>query len=205
MLTYLGEESGVYTHVKNIAARISKLPNVELHIIALGSEDAVISRFGATVHIIKKINVRGATYFYYPLLFRKKLLSIDPDIIHVQGYARYYYLSLLLVKNCHTILTLHANIPEELKYRLPPSLKRVISLKIDPYLERRLLKKVDSIIIPSPHMKEYCGDIETKINRNYSPPTAKFIINEIIFSIVMVANKTFRLMDGEHDVQTHSR
>jgi hypothetical protein len=41
--------------------------------------------------------------------------------------------------------------------------------------------------------------------RNYSPPTAKFIINEIIFPIVMVVNKIFRLMDGEHDVQTYSR
>jgi len=39
-----------------------------------------------------------------------------------------------------------------------------------------------------------------KFLSNYSPPTTKFIINEIIFSIVMVANKIFRLMDGEHDV-----
>ncbi len=40
---------------------------------------------------------------------------------------------------------------------------------------------------------------------NYSPPTAKFIINEIIFPIAMVVNKTFHLMDGEHDVHTYSR
>ena len=40
---------------------------------------------------------------------------------------------------------------------------------------------------------------------NYSPPTTKFIINAIIFPIVMAANKIFRLMDGEHDAQTHSR
>ena len=33
-----------------------------------------------------------------------------------------------------------------------------------------------------------------KNKRNYSPPTAKFIINEIIFYIAMVANKIFRLM-----------
>ena len=37
---------------------------------------------------------------------------------------------------------------------------------------------------------------------NYSPPTAKFIINEIIFYIAMVANKIFRLMDGEHNAHT---
>ena len=164
MLAYLGEESGVYTHAKNMAARISKLSDVELHIIALGDEGIMMSRFGATVHILKKVNVRGATYFYYPLLFRKEILSINPDIIHVQGYTRYHYLALTLVKNCHVILTLHANMSEELKYRLPPSLKQAISLKIDPYLERRLLKKADRVIVPSPHMKEYYGDIGTNIH-----------------------------------------
>ncbi|KAF5415799.1 MAG: hypothetical protein C5S48_04895 [Candidatus Methanogaster sp.] len=36
------------------------------------------------------------------------------------------------------------------------------------------------------------------LKSNYSPPTtAKFIINEIIFLIAMVVNKTFRLMDGD--------
>ncbi len=39
---------------------------------------------------------------------------------------------------------------------------------------------------------------------NYVPPTAKFIINEIISPIVMVVNKIFRLMDGEHDVHAYS-
>ena len=37
---------------------------------------------------------------------------------------------------------------------------------------------------------------------NYSPPTEKFIINEIIFHITIVANKIFRLMDGEHNAHT---
>jgi hypothetical protein len=37
------------------------------------------------------------------------------------------------------------------------------------------------------------------------PTTAKFIINEIIFSIIMVANKIFCLMDGEPDVHAYSR
>jgi hypothetical protein len=44
-----------------------------------------------------------------------------------------------------------------------------------------------------------------KGNCNYSPPTAKFIINEIIFPIAIVVNKIFHLMDGEDDVHTYSR
>ena len=78
MLTYLGKESGVYTHVKNIATGISKRSNVELHIIALGDEDIIINKFGATVHIMKKLNLRGATYFHHPLLFRKKVTTHPP-------------------------------------------------------------------------------------------------------------------------------
>jgi glycosyltransferase involved in cell wall biosynthesis len=163
MLTYLGEESGVYTHVKNIATRISKVSNVELHIIAIGDEDIIINKFGATVHFIKKKGVRGATYFYYPLLFRKKILAINPDIIHVQGYMRHYYIALALMKKYPTILTLHANISEELKYRLSPSLKQYISQKIEPYLEKRLLKKAERVIVPSPHMKEYFGAVKDGI------------------------------------------
>ena len=44
--------------------------------------------------------------------------------------------------------------------------------------------------------------IETYLKCNYSPPTEKFIINEIIFHITIVANKIFRLMDGEHNAHT---
>nr|QNO44213.1 circadian clock protein kinase KaiC [Methanosarcinales archaeon ANME-2c ERB4]QNO44792.1 circadian clock protein kinase KaiC [Methanosarcinales archaeon ANME-2c ERB4] len=47
--------------------------------------------------------------------------------------------------------------------------------------------------------------VESLKKGNYSPPTAKFIINEVIFTIAMVVNKTFRLMDGEHDVHTYPR
>ena len=54
MLTYLGEESGVYTHVMNVATQIAKVPNLELHIIAIGDENIILNEFGATVHIIKK-------------------------------------------------------------------------------------------------------------------------------------------------------
>ena len=164
MLTYLGEESGVYTHVKKIAIRISKLPDVDLHIIAIDDKNIITNRFGAAVHFIKRKDVRGATYFYYPLLFRKKILSIHPDIIHVQGYARYYSIALALMKKYPMILTLHANISEELGYRLSPSLKQYISLKIEPYLEKRLLKKAERVIVPSPHMKEYFGALKNKID-----------------------------------------
>ena len=44
--------------------------------------------------------------------------------------------------------------------------------------------------------------IQELFGGNYSPPTAKFIINEIIFYIAIVANKIFRLMDGEHNAHT---
>ena len=39
----------------------------------------------------------------------------------------------------------------------------------------------------------------TKVFETISP-TVKYIINEIIFSTIIVANKIFHLMDGERDV-----
>ena len=52
---------------------------------------------------------------------------------------------------------------------------------------------------------EIVDNISRLIVTTHPPPTAKFIINEIISHIAMVANKTFRLMDGKHNAHTHSR
>ena len=163
MLTYLGEDSGVCTHAKNIAPQITKNPDVDLHIIAIGDENIITNKFGATVHFIKRVNFRGATFFHYPFAFRKKIKEINPDIIHVQGYARYYYIAVALLRKYPFILTLHSNLSEELEYRLPPSLKKYVSLKIEPYLEKRLVRKAEQIIVPSPHMKEYHAGMKDKV------------------------------------------
>lgn len=163
MLTYLGEESGVYTHAKNIATQITKSPDVDLHIISIGDENIITNQFGATIHFIKRANFRGATYFYYPLLFKKKIIEINPDIVHIQGYARYYYIAVSLLKRYPFILTLHSNLTEELEYRLPQSLKRYVSLKTEPYLEKRLVRKAEQVIVPSPHMVEFHVDMKDKM------------------------------------------
>jgi len=46
---------------------------------------------------------------------------------------------------------------------------------------------------------------DRRLVTTHPPPTAKFIINEIIFHIAMVVKNKLRLMDGENNAHTYSR
>ena len=157
MLSYFEEGGGgVVTHVKNLVTRITKHSDIDLHIVTIGgNKNRVINQYGATIHFIKEVNIRAAQYVYYPLLLRKKILEINPDIIHVQGVGTSYSVALMLIKEYPTVLTLHGNIIVELKYRLTSSLKIFIKIKIDGCLERQLLKRVSHVIVLSPAFKEH--------------------------------------------------
>ena len=161
MLTYFEEEGGgVVTHAENLIKRIAKYPDFELHIITIGSDiSRIANQHGATIHFIKEANILAAQYFYYPMLLRKKILEINPDIIHVQGVSTSYSIALALTKKYPIIVTMHGNIVEELTYRGLSSLNLRIKTKIDSYLERQLLKRASSIIIPYPLLKKHLREL----------------------------------------------
>ena len=164
IVTYLGEEGGVYTHIKNIAIRISRFHNVELHIIVLSEKDCTEKLFGSTVHFIKREYFRAANYFYNPTLIKNKILEIDPDIVHVHQAFNYHSIAVCaLTRKYPLIVTIHQGMADEIKNRLSPSLRRYIKLKINPYLEKRMLKRASHIIVLSPHVKEYFSDLKSKI------------------------------------------
>ena len=165
MLTYWGDEGGVYMHVMNIATRASKLPDVDLHIIALSEKNCTGELFGGTAHFLKRAKSMGANYFYNPFLIRNKIMEINPDLIHIHTTVNSHAIAaLMLPKRYPIIVTIHQSIEEDIKNRLPPSTRRWIKLKIEPYLEKRLLKKAECIITPSPHMKGYYSTVKNKIS-----------------------------------------
>ena len=67
------------------------------------------------------------------------------------------------------------------------------------------LENIDFFVIDEFYKLGLENDSDRFCVTTHPPPTAKFIINEIISHIAMVANKTFRLMDGKHNAHTHSR
>ena len=165
MLTYWGDKGGVYTHVMNIATRVSKLPDVDLYIVALSEKSCTGELFGGTAHFLKKAKSTGANYFCNPFLIRNKIMEIDPDLIHIHTtFNSHAIAALILPKKYPIIVTIHQSIGDDIRNRLPPSARRRIKLKIEPYLEKRLLKKAECIITPSPHMKEYYSTVKNKIS-----------------------------------------
>lgn len=164
LVTYFGEEGGVYTHVKNIALRTSRFHNIEVHIIVLSEKECTEKLFGSTVHFIKGGTFIAANYFYNPTLIKNKILEIDPDIIHVHQAFNYHSIAVCaLTRKYPLIVTIHQGMADEIKHRLSPSLRRYIKLKINPYLEKRLLKRASQIIVLSPHVKGYFSDFQSKM------------------------------------------
>ena len=165
ILTYWGDKGGVYIHVMNIATRVSKLPDVDLHIVALSEKSCTNELFGGTAHFLKRAKSAGANYFYNPFLIRNKIMELDPDLIHIHTTINSHAMAaLMLPKRYPIIVTIHQSIEDDIRNRLPPSTRRWIKLKIEPYLEKRLLKKAECIITPSPHMKEYYSTVKNKIS-----------------------------------------
>ena len=165
MLTYWGDKGGVYMHVMNIAERVSKLPDVELHIVALSADSRKHELFGCTTHFLKRVRGRGANYFYNPRLIKNKILEINPDLVHIHTtFASHAIASLMLPKKYPTIVTVHQCIKSDIKSRLHPSIRQHIKLIIDPYLEKRLLEKAEHIVVPSPHLEEYYSALKNKIS-----------------------------------------
>lgn len=163
MVTYLGEEGGVYTHIKNLASRISRLPDFELHIVALDEKDNIEDRFGCKVHFIKRGKFRGANYLYNPISIKRKISEINPDIVHVHQAFNYHSIACALSKNRPIVVTIHQGIVDEIERRLSPSIRRYFKLKIDKYLEKWLLKTASYVIAPNPLISEYLrGLIELK-------------------------------------------
>ena len=94
---------GVYTYVKNLSETLSREPNIDLHIVGVGDEDAakrkrlihLAEEQGFSLHLINDIDgtifgkIRGSwiftQYFYYTLRILKKILELKPDIVHIHG------------------------------------------------------------------------------------------------------------------------
>jgi glycosyltransferase involved in cell wall biosynthesis len=163
MVTYLGKEGGVYTHIKNLASRISKFPGIELHIVVLSEKDNIEDRFGSKVHFIKRSKNKGANYIYNPFLIKRKIVEIDPDIVHIHQAFNYHSIAGILLKKPAIIVTIHQRITDEIVRRLPPSIERSIKLKIEGYLEGWLMRTSSYIIAPNPLIYESLdGEIESR-------------------------------------------
>jgi len=144
---------GLQTHVYHLAQHISRLNDIELHLITFSdrNEDRKIDNIN--FHFIKKARIpRIFTIPLDALSIKKKIIEINPDIVHIHGTHYPYSLIVGMVKNDYsTVLTVHGIMGIEYKFnRQLNFLGGLVSF----FLEKYAFSKIRNIIVCSPPMKE---------------------------------------------------
>ena len=72
---------------------ISQTEKVDLNIITIGNKNMVIEKSGVKYHVIDKKDSILKNFFYWPFLLlkiRKKIIEIQPDLVHVFSTTLFY-------------------------------------------------------------------------------------------------------------------
>ena len=149
---YLYEPGGVMTHIRKLTKYLSHRTDVELHLVTIGNENKQIESDNLNVYMIKK---SFPLPFSIPSLvwrLRRKIIEINPEIVHAQGSFAPYSTAAALVRNKYpTLLTVHGIVARELKFY--KGFNFIFSILIQILNERFVLSKILNIIVCSPQMK----------------------------------------------------
>lgn len=156
MLGYLGKGTGgVATHTEKVVERISEEQNIELHVITISNEINPEDYDQFNLHIIRNPKIPGLQYLYFPLLIAKKIKELKPDLTHIQGLSSTYSIVAMMLSNHKILLTVHADIVEELKYRSFSLLRLLIRRKLDYFFVKQLIRRSSTVSAVSSIVKNY--------------------------------------------------
>lgn len=155
---YLEKHNSLAIHVNKVANCLSRLEEIELHIITIGDKNMQFREDNSNVHMIKKST-------YYPLYIpsavmrlKRKIKEIDPDIVHAQGtFTPYSTTAALVCKEYPILLSVRGIFIKELKYWR--GLQFIFSTTIEKTNEKYVLSKIPNIIVTSPHSKDVIRNI----------------------------------------------
>ena len=151
---------GVAMHVDRLTYHLSKMNDIELHVISFGDETKEVKRENLIIHFLKR---RGIYYIpiFSPIAFwlvRRKVMEIDPDIVHVQGTTLPYVVATILLRNKYpTIVTIHGVVAKAVQFEKGMSLIR--GMLISKPLEKYAISKIPHIIVCSPAVKYIIGSM----------------------------------------------
>lgn len=148
---YMHDMGGVTTHIRKLTECLSKIENIEVHIITIDNVKTDYIENDIYFHIIKKP-------FPYPLaipfLVRRilsKINEVSPDIIHVQStILSYSTAAAMAAKTYPTLLTIHGLKSDEMKFNHKYFLLQDL---ISRFNEKYALSKIPNIIVCSPQME----------------------------------------------------
>ena len=161
---YLYEMGGVTIHIKKLTKYLARRDDVELHLLTVGTKNEEIKKDIFNVHVIKK---RIPYPFSIPSVIwrlRRKILEINPDIVHAQGTIVSYSTAAALVRNKYPVLlTVHGTATRDIKYY--SGLTFVLFKLVHKPNERYVVSKIPNIIIVAPQVKDIIsGMTDSKIH-----------------------------------------
>lgn len=145
---------GLQTHVYHLSSSISLLECAELHIVSFADENKDFKKNNLNIHLVKRpMKIpRIFTIPYDTWLIKRKILKINPDIVHVQGtHYPYNVIAGYISKLFPTILTVHGIMAIEYKFNRGLNF---IGVFISYLLEKYAFSKVKYVVVCSPIMKD---------------------------------------------------
>lgn len=144
----IGNVGGPSIHIRNLVSEMSKLREVELHVITKGEEEKAMKRGNVIVHVLRLFRFYILGEIIHAWRVRNKISEIDPDIVHYQGISPY----VLFHNKYPTVLTVHGIFSIEMPERMQGwkylvfGLPRII-------LEKMVFSRVKNIIAVSIYVK----------------------------------------------------
>lgn len=155
------------------------MADFEVHLfVADGKGDEIID--GVEIHDLGiQHSNRFGRFFKTPNALFSKAIKFDCTIYHIHDPEMLQVIPKLKNKNKITIYDIHEDVPRQIltKSYIPRYLRKIISVLFEKY-ENQIVKKVDFLIVATPHIYNRFKKLNanTEIIRNY--PINNFLIEE---------------------------
>lgn len=157
---FLYEMGGVTVHIRKLANYLSLRDDVELHVVTVSTKNEEIEKDNLNIHVIKKSFIYPFSIPSVTWRLKRKILKINPDIVHAQGSIVSYSTAAALVRNRYsTILTVHGIGSKWVKYSNGIDFAFFYQWLFCLPNERYVITKIPNIITVSPQAKEWLSDM----------------------------------------------
>ena len=161
VLSLNGIISGSKIYENKLTYHLSRIRNIELHIIIIGKENRQIKKDNLIIHTIKKRKFFTIPFFHPLLLWKmkRKTMEIDPDAVHALSTGLLYSTAVAFLRDKYpTVLTAYGIVAKEIKYYREDykKIQKVQSYIFSPISiinERYVLSKIPNIIVQTPSIK----------------------------------------------------
>lgn len=158
MLAPCHEMGGVTMHIKKLTKYLSRREDIELHLLTVGTKNEEIEKDNLNLHIIKKFTIYPFSIPSVMWRLRRKILEINPDIVHAQGTLVPYSTAAALVRKKYpTLLTVHGLMSKWIKYVRGFGLLYWCLINLPN--EKYVISKIPNINTVSPQAKDWLSNM----------------------------------------------